>query len=279
VARLISGGDVLYCKEPDQGSSNAAEKPDSIAVPKALNDKRNCRDPRSQRDNECQSWRQAEAAEDQACVARRQFYVGVFIGLWGLIGLAGTVIFTKQAADGALAAAKAAEASADTADKTLLATQATAKRQLRAYVTIVGGHMRVKNVNGQPSLEIFIQFKNSGQTPGERLATWRDKAIGNPKDRPFTDAPPPDKRGPTSIIGPGATADLTTFIIGVSNDDGNAIIRGAKRVFVWGEIGYRDIFGKDHFLRFKCTNSDHNTDGVWALAPHEDGYETDQEMM
>jgi hypothetical protein len=154
----------------------------------------------------------------------------------------------------------------------------TAKRQLRAYVTIIGGHMLVKNVNGKPSLEIFLQFKNSGQTPGEKLATWRDKLTGNYKDRPFTDAPPPDQRGPTSIIGPGATADLTTFIVGVSDADVNAIINGTKRVFFWGEISYCDIFKQDHYLRFKCTNSDHNTDGVWALAPHEDGYETDQDV-
>lgn len=111
VALIVSGGDLLHCKKPHASGSNATRQQKPISIPEPVKNEFSCRDERSERDEKCQSWRQAEAAEDQACVARRQFYAGAFIGLLGLMGLAGTVIFTKQAADGALQAADAAQRS------------------------------------------------------------------------------------------------------------------------------------------------------------------------
>jgi ABC-type multidrug transport system fused ATPase/permease subunit len=56
-------------------------------MPNTVDTQPDCKDPRAQRNNECQSWRQAEAAEEQTCIARRQFWTGTLISIIGLLVL------------------------------------------------------------------------------------------------------------------------------------------------------------------------------------------------
>lgn len=208
-----------------------------------------CKKPENHEDADfCQQVRMADAAETQNR-----------INSFGLGALILTLVATGIAAYAAV--------------RTVYVMKNTGERQLRAYVTIVGGHIRPHIVNGQQGLEIFIQFKNSGQTPGYGFSTWRDKRIDVAGARPFTDPPAIGQRGATSIIGPGATADLTTYIAPVNNAAGNPLLTGASRVFIWGQIDYRDIYGEPRHFKFKCWNSENFANNIWGLSPHPEGYE------
>jgi hypothetical protein len=47
------------------------------------------------------------------------------------------------------------------------------ERELRAYVAIAGGNIRVANITqGGQGFQIVIELKNSGQTPGYDFTTW-----------------------------------------------------------------------------------------------------------
>jgi hypothetical protein len=288
MGHLISGGDLLYCKQTHASSSKSAQNQEPTPAPSTIGDKKDCRDQGTQRDSACQGWRQAEAAEDQACVTRRQFYAGTFIGVMGLLGLMLTVVFTAQAASGAIQAAKAAGASAATADKTLKVMQDTGERQLRAYVCLESGGVTLVRVPGQTSataLEInaSVVFRNSGQTPGYRVMTWIRLEVESIRATPFlADPPDPNRNDPRSIIAPQGDVH-TACSRALTVDELRAIEAGEKAIFFWGGVEYGDAFDSvPRYFIFNCRMSgrphkvrDKNTGDTfqgWALMAHPAGY-------
>lgn len=149
----------------------------------------------------------------------------------------------------------------------------TAKRQLKAYVAMGDAFMRFSTANTQRSAEIALRLKNAGQTPGYNFTTWCNSKIDLPSARPFTAAPPPDKRAGISIIGPSSSVDLTMYIIGIDDPTLDDLVHGRKRIYAWGRCDYVDIYGVDRYFEFKCWNGTSFVDSRCGVSPHPEGYQ------
>ena len=154
-------------------------------------------------------------------------------------------------------------------------SERTARHQLRAYVFIQGGEMRVSrnaDVKNTGFVETRLLVKNFGQTPGINFRTWIKSDVGMKFDTPFKIKEDFHSR---SIIGPTADANLSVTI-SISEDQFKEVNDGVMCVFTWGIIRYDDAFGKPRHLIFRCQNN--GAAGTkdwsgWALQPHEKGYE------
>jgi hypothetical protein len=102
---VLAGGDPLRCQNSgskpgyiDRDPQSRAQAPTDDQSRSVLNGsykQLNCQKPENgQAYERCQQWRSAEAAEEQACLARRQFWLGIL----SVFGLLGTIIYAgKQA--------------------------------------------------------------------------------------------------------------------------------------------------------------------------------------
>jgi hypothetical protein len=184
----------------------------------------------------CAQLRMAIAAEEQGR-----------LNMLGLLLLAATLGFTAWAAISARSAAMAtgiaavaAEASADTANKTLRAMGDTAQRQLRAYVNVF--EPRILDLeSGTPTLR--IRLKNFGQTPAYQTTAKCVAQVMSVSE----DVPPAlgDKARPMQYgtLGPGET--FSAYVrIPLGSDLKEAILKGEKRIIAIGEVRYKDAFGE-----------------------------------
>jgi hypothetical protein len=176
-AQLTAGGQVPGCKNTDPKTSYATTDPKNAAVDESIYNKLGCYNPAHDKYEKCQAWRQAEAAEEQACMARYQFWVGSLIGVFGLLGLFGTLIYTADAA-------KAASQSADAAKGTLIASQrAWIRRDRISFRSPL--HMRD---DGMVHTTVTIDFTNVGNVPALHVNEFAwllagEKGGGPPYDR------------------------------------------------------------------------------------------------
>jgi hypothetical protein len=98
--------------------------------------------------------------------------------------------------------------------------------------------------------------------------------IAGASELPFSERLPFEQ---STIIGPRGEYIIGPDLITPSNIDRDAVVRGSKIIFVWGETTYRDAFGKRWRFRFCARNSEimmRITDAAgitspgWALSPH-----------
>lgn len=150
VAVLVSGGDPLRCKETEQHPAKPTANPQQTTVPQPQSVEPQCGKPGTERDNNCQSWRQAEAAEEQACIARRQFWAGIV----ALVLLIATFAANAVAGWGAK---EAAEVGKDT----LVASQRAWIRRDRIYFS----SPLVFREDGLVHSSVSFQFTNVGNAP------------------------------------------------------------------------------------------------------------------
>src|SRR5665213_444086 len=158
---------------------------------------------------------------------------------------------TKVAADAANRAAKATENSVDL-------SRDTAKRQLRAYVT-VNGVIRTKDpgdLGGSEGFAVLVDVKNNGQTPASDSLQWARIEI---REFPLvTPLPLHCLENPTKgVLPPGAGAKnvmFPTFGRDLTTIEENAILANHTAIYVYGEIEYLDVFGDRHLtqFRFRC---------------------------
>ena len=157
----------------------------------------------------------------------------------------------------------------------------TSERQLRAYVTLAGGQMRIVNLTGGGlGVSIDIELKNSGQTPAYGFTTWVRPPEVHDKDAvPFGPPTPLSERTGSSIVGSGANVTVN-YTIPLTDQD--AINNGSKRIFVWGGADYTDAFGVARYFHFRSASGPSivNVDATgrinwqgWSLQPHRLGYE------
>lgn len=148
----------------------------------------------------------------------------------------------------AVAAANAARHSNEIA-------QDTAERELRAYVSIAG----VARVNDPgdvegPGFAVLVDVKNDGKTPAYDVFQWAKIEV-----REF---PLRERFGfhcvenPSLSIIPtsGKTMAFPTFKRQLTPLEEQAIFENGKAIYVYGEVAYRDIFGKGRLtqFRFRC---------------------------
>jgi hypothetical protein len=217
-----------------------------------------CDKPKHQSDADlCQQWRSAEASNKQANLAFWQLIASAF----GVAGLIATIIYTHR---------------------TFRLTAVTAEQQLRAYVTISVGEIRVMDIGDDPHFSAVITLKNSGNTPAYKFRAWVRAEIARFDAIPFQNITTPAD-GPFSILGPELTAHLNSdwqTVGGMREDIG----MGGFRLFVWGQATY-ETMGKPHTFTFRAwngqeTSGDVDSDplgdkwGGWVMTPHPSGYES-----
>jgi hypothetical protein len=144
-------------------------------------------------------------------------------------------------------ATEATKTAAHAAETTVETMNATARRQLRAYVAI--DDSLINRVDQQAQPEAVITIKNYGQTPAYQFAVSTQMALVSSFDEAL---PVPE---PDSILGhlaPGAefTVRLSALFT-ISNAQYAQLPNGAVSIFVYGIIRYVDTFGKHHFTRFR----------------------------
>lgn len=151
-----------------------------------------------------------------------------------------------------------------------------AERQLRAYVSLVGGGMVHATVDNQPGYLVQVELKNGGTTPGYEFTTWiMPPRILAVSEIPFGPSRPESDRTGKSIIAPSTSAWINHYAIW--NPGELEDVRDRKRaIFIWGGANYKDAFGRSRrfIFRLMITGLEGAPNG-WALAPHPLGYEAD----
>ncbi len=147
------------------------------------------------------------------------------------------------------------KASVVAAEAAVNVAQDTAKRQLRAYVS-VAGLARTKDPGevAGAGFAVWVDVKNEGQTPAYDVFHWakidlREFPLNGGFDIHCIENPSRCilSSGDKNIAFPTFKRDLTPL-------EEQAILSNGKAVYVYGEIDYRDAFGKRHMtqFRFRC---------------------------
>jgi len=131
----------------------------------------------------------------------------------------------------------------------------TARRQLRAYVFVSSA--KVTNViddDGMPKAVVVI--KNSGQTPAYDLLNATGFTANTYPSLPtlkLTIADEDFSISKTRIsLGPKDTSiSITTADRKLTEQQWASIADGTGAVYVYGEIRYRDVFGKNQRTRYR----------------------------
>jgi hypothetical protein len=156
--------------------------------------------------------------------------------------------------------------------------QDNGERQLRAYVSLVGGAMAHATVDNQPGYLVQIELKNSGVTPGYDFTTWiMPPEIRNLDDSPFGSPRPESERTGKSVIAPNTSAWINSYYLWKPGEL-DAVRKREKGVFIWGGANYKDAFGEPRKFMFRIMISGAENAGNgtgWGLAPHRLGYEAD----
>jgi hypothetical protein len=157
-------------------------------------------------------------------------------------------------------------------EKSRVLSEETAKRQLRAYIFIHQGE--IKLINNDTAIMANILLKNCGATPGYDFKSWTNVRIGAPDEPIFGER---KSYAQISIIGPLSDISAPSQFIPITPDERSSINNGAKKIFVWGEAVYRDAFGTSWTFLFKATNGGFvtNTENItgrllwcgWGLNP------------
>jgi hypothetical protein len=129
-------------------------------------------------------------------------------------------------------------------------SEKTAERQLRAYVLVSSARVQDFGVERPPRVEVVI--KNSGQTPAFDLSPWAGIVIGEfPLNIELVHPPPEIKKSQAILGAEDTTGHLTQAGRALTKIETDMIISGAKAIYVFGEIKYRDIFKIERTTRYR----------------------------
>jgi hypothetical protein len=125
----------------------------------------------------------------------------------------------------------------------------TARRQLRAYVFVTTAE--IGDIENAQNVRASVSIKNSGQTPAYDLinlgaVTFRDVGLKGdpwPEDR--------DASLSKSSLGPGEVLWKHFGARPLTSEERAAVRSGTHAVYVYGEILYRDAFGKRRYSRYR----------------------------
>lgn len=192
-------------------------------------------------DSDCQqlfaNLRSAAASEASADAAEQQLWMNLF----ALLGLVATVAYARRAWI-------ASRDSAEAANKALRHTEVTAERQLRAYIGLEGGHLKIFSDEGR--LQAEIRFKNSGATPAYNTRLRGGMFIAKHPDGEFLFRDLADHIAPPTVISPGGSFEKTES--GKTLAQRLADLKDNKEIiFVYGYITYDDAFGRPHFTNYR----------------------------
>lgn len=199
----------------------------------------NCQEPQSEKEYEqCNQWYSAVGAAQQACINGLQFWVGGFIGILGLGGLFGTVVY----------AAKSAYAAGDAAEQ--MGRQVDAQVRFEQPVLIVG-EIR-PNFDGTRGF-IAFDLLNAGKRPAI-LVHWTAECWGV-QDFPSVPEYGPDQDSRDALISPEVPHPLQAKTR--SKEESDRIWQYQVPAYFFGRFRYEDVFGKRRITGF-CYRSDLN---------------------
>jgi hypothetical protein len=125
----------------------------------------------------------------------------------------------------------------------------TAMRELRAYVCMSEAMIEFRQ---ERAPEVQVHIKNCGKTPAYDVEMWIGVALGQ-YPGPLTLPPPPEGfRKSKSLLAPGEKPHAIVFRHSVIPEDQMPIFGTSElTMFVYGEITYRDAFGKQRITRYR----------------------------
>lgn len=143
------------------------------------------------------------------------------------------------------------------------------RMQLRPYLFPSHASFTVDE-NHEPTA--FVEIKNFGQSPAIDTETWYHIWVECfPLHDALPDAPDDLPKG-RSIIGPGATSEISHPRGNALNEHSrNEIEAGRAALYVYGQTSYSDIFGQPHWSRFVLFASGKDALKGGRLAPYRDG--------
>ena len=155
-----------------------------------------------------------------------------------------------------------AQESADAAKKMAVTMDDTAKRQLRAYLSVMVGTALYQDRAQGRKFKGMPRVVNIGQTPAHKVA-YRSSAAIMPRELPvdFT-FPLPDEPSGSGVLGPHQTFDMGRAIDDFCPDAevGDIKIGKGKILHIWGIVTYTDVFGHDWNTKF-CQSFIFGNDG------------------
>jgi hypothetical protein len=176
----------------------------------------------------CAQWKAADAAASSARWAWASSIVGI-VSLLGVVAALGLALHSNKIA------------------------QDTAKRQLRAYLTLTALSKDPPNIKGRTSFKINAHWKNSGQTPAiDVVAGMRWTVLDKALDESFTfEMLPEHISDHLTVLGPQAemeTNDHEAFNVLLLPE----IAKEEKFAYVWGYLDYTDAFKSERRTEFCC---------------------------
>jgi hypothetical protein len=183
--------------------------------------------------------------EYDLCAQKRMLVAAQEQSLFNKIGMLFsfcTLVFTGWTAKAAVRAAKAAEDSAGTADKTLKSIEETSKLELRARISVFAGG--VNQLIGEDHGMGHVALKNVGKLPARNVSLWVDMMLSDYREAKF-DVPPDDEKV-ARVVQPGTEMSQGSKTLIHLLD-----LRTANRyAYVWGVAYYDDGYGRRRFTRF-----------------------------
>ncbi|MBX8811115.1 hypothetical protein HBA91_00575 [Ochrobactrum sp. MR34] len=200
----------------------------------------------------------AESSQIIAQYTPDQFYLGLGALTLSLI----TVIASGFAALFAYGAVSEARSSTSIAQRALDVTEDTARRQLRAYVTVSSCKSRyLSHHTGVEEFQFMIMLKNQGQTPAMNVRIWSSCQFSNDFNEAIKSK---DKSigGTRAPIGPTGEMKIEygTSDRFIPNEEIQRARSGKVRCWVDGIVEYDDIFGNNHITNFRFYLSNANTE-------------------
>ncbi|MWV13566.1 hypothetical protein F3I62_15800 [Pseudomonas sp. R-28-1W-6] len=148
----------------------------------------------------------------------------------------------------------------------------TAARQLRAYIAVERAWIEFPEP-GIPKVTVIV--KNAGQTPAHNLRHWIHQWIERYPLSIELPEPPEDFVMSSSILGSGATHEMQIThpqqiinpccIHEIGTPEGT--------IYVYGAVTYQDIYGNEHFMKYRLMHGGSTQARPGYLSPCEAGNE------
>jgi hypothetical protein len=139
---------------------------------------------------------------------------------------------------------------------TLLVMRGNGQKQLRAYVCVDKALLKLEPPD-RP--EAQIHFKNGGQTPAYDMRQWGNIWIEESPLKIELPAPTDGFQASVSILPPGGESIMIVpKKLPVPPEAVHLIGTLAGTVYVYGELRYRDAFGKQRFTKYRLKYGDEN---------------------
>lgn len=211
----------------------------------------------------CAQWKAADAAGDAARYGWWQLTLGwIGLALGGVtmgaaiaaatyakraaVATEDTVQLAREASEGSMEALAIAARNADSAAIQVAVTQDTAKRQLRAYLSIEGAHVTGFMTDGSPMF--WIHVVNRGNTPAHNVICRSTVVLGgyDPNLLRMKFEQNCHKRG--TILNPGQSISERVDVEGkiprhLLNVDIGRVLSGEWNVAFASVVSYTDTFG------------------------------------